>query len=40
MIRVSGIITPGSYYDYLTKQYHMENTAVISYTVYREEQTT
>lgn len=40
MIRVSGIITPGSYYDYLTKQYHMENTAVISYTVYREKQTT
>ena len=37
LIRISGIITPGSYYEYLTRQYQMENTAVISYTVYRAE---
>lgn len=36
MIRISGIITPGSYYESLSRQYQMENTPVISYTVYRD----
>jgi len=36
LVAVNGIITPGTYYDYLDRQFTLEGTRVISRTVYPE----
>ena len=34
-IKISGIITPGSYYDFLATEYMKKNSNVVSYTIYK-----
>lgn len=34
-IKINGIITPGSYYDFLATEYMKKNSNVISYTIYK-----
>lgn len=36
VVAVNGIITPGTYYDYLDRQFTLQGTRVISRTVYPE----
>lgn len=35
LLKINGIITPGSYYDYLMKEYMKKNSMVISYNIYK-----
>ena len=35
ILKINGIITPGTYYDYLATEYIKKNSNVISYTIYK-----
>ena len=36
ILSINGIITPGTYYDYLNRQFHYKNSIVISKEIYNE----
>ena len=37
IINLEGIISPGTYYSYLEKEYHKKNSKIISKTLYTKE---
>ena len=37
-MNIAGIISPGSYYDYLQKEYRLENGIVVSRDIYSKYQ--
>ena len=37
LLKMNGLITPGTYYEYLNKEFHKRNSIVISKTIYNEE---
>lgn len=37
ILKMVGIVTPGTYFDYLDHEFHKKNSMVISKTIYNEE---
>ena len=37
LLKMSGIITPGTYYEYLNREFRKKNSMVISRTIYNAE---